>query len=282
MKGLGIIVILILVSVRGFPQAQINTKRFEIRDLPDRTLKVVMTGNICLDTALRGAVKDCWTVSPYEFCDMEEFDALKGDADYYFLVAAPGKEGRQGARDVMMLRLLKGGQKAGKGMDKMLGVVSAPLCPAGQPPGREVVFLHDLVCIVQSFAVRAMESEIGACRGLRTNVGNMSGAYGMRIVFAESDVSFDRDDPDFENLERRNVFVVSDMEEGMEVLNMSRNTLVSYSVHPLHPIMSGKKSFCYNMLMDPSTRELYYFRRYRITGRSGAGFRKGDLIRILR
>ncbi len=277
MKKLLTILLAVSIPLTGFSQAQINTKKFELGDFTEKILKVVLTGNAEYDSALYYAVKNCWHISPYEFCGVEEFNVRKCDSDYYFLITAPDPARRGNESGMIMLRLVKGGKRANKGINRMLKVVSVPLCPSDKPLDREKAFLPSLVEVIQNHSVKAMEKEIDAYCGLRSNQKKMSKAYKMRIVFAESDVAFDLADPELTDMEKRNLFVVSDKDEGFVVMNKVRNTLVSYSVHP---ILADQTSYCYNMLINPKTREQYYYRKYRIGSKSEAGFQKEDLLNI--
>ena len=55
------------------------------------------------------------------------------------------------------------------------------------------------------------------------------------------------------------------------------NTLVSYVVAPTTP---GPGSYCYKMLIDPHSAELYYFRKHRISKTDSPGFLVEDIKRI--
>ena len=67
----------ILMCLGAMAQGRIETKKFRISDFSDRITKVVMTGNEFIDAALRQEVMNRWTLSPYEFCTLAEFEANK-------------------------------------------------------------------------------------------------------------------------------------------------------------------------------------------------------------
>ena len=54
---------------------------------------------------------------------------------------------------------------------------------------------------------------------------------------------------------------------------------MSYTVTPYE---AGPGSFCYKMLIDAGTHELYYYRKQRISRSAGAGFLPEELSRIAR
>lgn len=55
------------------------------------------------------------------------------------------------------------------------------------------------------------------------------------------------------------------------------NTIISYVAAPTNP-KAG--SYCYKMLINPQTYELYFFRKHRINSKYGAGFAEYDLRSI--
>jgi hypothetical protein len=79
MKKLLIILTAALMPIIAGAQAQINTKKVKISDFTQKTTKIVLTGNMFFDASLKDDVQAMWRTTPYEFCTMAEFDALKGN-----------------------------------------------------------------------------------------------------------------------------------------------------------------------------------------------------------
>ena len=71
-----------ILSFTAFGQAQIDTKKVKLADFTQKITKVVLTGNMLHDAALKREVAARWSASPYEFCTLTEFDELKSDANY--------------------------------------------------------------------------------------------------------------------------------------------------------------------------------------------------------
>ena len=125
----------VLMPAAMFSQAQITTKKMKLEDFPEKVTKVVLSGNIFVDGSIEDAVKNRWTISPYEFCSMEEFEALKGKEDYYFLMTVTGQFRKEVEPGLLMLSLVKGGKGSDLSLDKMLEVVTIPICSAEYPSG---------------------------------------------------------------------------------------------------------------------------------------------------
>lgn len=275
--------ILLLMIMTAMPlimsaQAQIVTKDAKIEDFQEKTTKIVLTGNEFFDSALSEEIRTRWNISPYEFCTLEDFNSLKESSDYYFLLCVKSRFRKEPEPGIQMLTLIKGGEKADKGLGKMLELVSIPLCSARYPSGREMIFLPALIDIMQEQVIHVLSSSISAYSSLSEASGNMSDARDMSIVFSEDDLS---DEVTEEMLSQyfHDGIILSD-ETGADdlMLGNMENTLVSYTVAPFEP--TAGSSFCYKMLIDAGTHELYYFKKHRITKKAGPGFLPEDLMRI--
>ena len=238
----------VLIPVSMFSQAQITTKKMKLEDFPEKVTKVVLSGNMFIDGAIEDAVKNRWTVSPYEFCSFQEFESLKGKEDYYFLMVVTGQFRKESVPGLAMLSLVKGGKGSDLSLDKMLEVVTVPICSADYPSGREITFMPALIDIVQNHVLASMERDYSAYGGLETNSTRLDAARSKRIVDAL-------------------------LEAGVS------NTLVSYTVSPYD---AGPGSYCYKMLVDTQTHSLYYYRKHRISKNAGPGFLPEDISRIAR
>ena len=259
-------------------QAQIVTKDAKIEDFQEKTTKIVLTGNEFFDSALSEEIRTRWNISPYEFCTLEDFNSLKESSDYYFLMCVKSRFKKEPEPGIQMLTLIKGGEKADKGLGKMLELVSIPLCSARYPSGREMIFLPALIDIMQEQVIHVLSSSISAYSSLSEASGNMSDARDMSIVFSEDDLS-DEVTEDMLSQYFHDGIILSD-ETGADdlMLGNMENTLVSYTVTPFEP--TAGSSFCYKMLIDAGTHELYYFKKHRITKKAGPGFLPEDLMRI--
>ena len=82
MRRLFILITAVLLPLLASAQAQINTKKVKIADFTEKTTKIVLTGNDFYDIKLRKEITAGWTLSPYEFCTLEEFNSLKTSDNY--------------------------------------------------------------------------------------------------------------------------------------------------------------------------------------------------------
>lgn len=261
-----------IMTASAFAQAQIDTKKVKISDFTQKVTKVVLTGSALYDGVLQDEVAARWRISPYEYCTIDEFNSLKGSDKYYFLITTKGQFKKEAEPSLQFLTLVKGGSNASKGIDEMLEIVSMPISSADDPSGRELVFLPVFLTIIQEYTLDSMDRDYSAYLGLSNYTSNISKASEKNIVFSENDIA-----PNVEMGDCAS-FVVTDEDSADEmIMNNAQNTLVSYVVAPAEPVNG---SFCYKMLIDAQTYELYYYRKHRISAKSGAGFLPYDIRSI--
>lgn len=261
-----------IMTASAFAQAQIDTKKVKISDFTQKVTKVVLTGSALYDGVLQDEVAARWRISPYEYCTIDEFNSLKGSDKYYFLITTKGQFKKEAEPSLQFLTLVKGGSNASKGIDEMLEIVSMPISSADDPSGRELVFLPVFLTIIQEYTLDSMDRDYSAYLGLNNYTSNISKASEKNIVFSENDIA-----PNVEMGDCASFNVTDEDSADEMIMNNAQNTLVSYVVAPAEPVNG---SFCYKMLIDAQTYELYYYRKHRISAKSGAGFLPYDIRSI--
>ena len=274
MKKLIILITALIMPLMAGAQAQITTKKVKIEDFTQKVTKVVLNGNPFYDTSFKDEVAARWRISPYEFCTLEEFEGLKGNDSYYFLILTQGQFRKETAPGLQFISLVKGGQGADKGIGDMLEVVSLPFASAEYPSGRELIFLPAFLDIIQSHTLEAMENDFNAYGGLSNTAQKLGKAGNMDIVISEDDLNslVSKEMTDSEGMT-----VTDEDDVDSYMLDEVSGTLVSYVVAPSEPV---KGSFCYKMLIDAQTHELYYYRKHKISPKAGVGFLPEDIERI--
>lgn len=275
MKRLMTLFALLSVSAGLFAQGRVTTRKHLFSDFPDKITKVVMTGGDVLDGALRQEVMDRWTASPFEFCPADEYASLRKSDAYYFLLVTDGQAKGEDEPMVRFLTLEKGGADSGDNVALRTEVISLPLCPVKGGDGRELVFLPAMVQGIQDFALKAGESEKVAYS--KTNWFNENyDRLGRikRIYLAEEDLSEKVSGKDRAKYLDEDIIVCSADEADKAYTDKTYNTLVSYTV--------SAGVWSYKMLFEADTDTLFYFRKHKITARSGEGFTSDDLKRMAR
>ena len=269
----------LLLTTDALGQAQITTRREKLKDFTSKTTKVVLTGDEFLDEAVKESVAATWTISPYEFCSNEEFQNLKGNADFYFLMVVKGQFRRESEPGIDMLTLVKGGEGADKSINDMFEVVSFPLRSTEDPSGREFVLLPAFLKIIQEHTTSLTDTEMKAY----SNIGakDSKRLRIKRIFFWAEDFAPQVDEQTKRSLDE-DILIKEDEDEVDEIFSEGTfNTVVSYVVAPSEPVNG---SICYKMLIGSDNHELYYFKKHKITAKSGKGFLSSDIksIKLLR
>lgn len=248
----------LLLTTDALGQAQITTRREKLKDFTSKTTKVVLTGDEFLDEAVKESVAATWTVSPYEFCSNEEFQNLKGNADFYFLMVVKGQFRRESEPGIDMLTLVKGGEGADKSINDMFEVVSFPLRSTEDPSGREFVLLPAFLKIIQEHTTSLTDTEMKAY----SNIGakDSKRLRIKRIFFWAEDFAPQVDEQTKRSLDE-DILIKEDEDEVDEIFSEGTfNTVVSYVVAPSEPVNG---SICYKMLIGSDNHELYYFKSTR-------------------
>ena len=277
MKRLFILITAVLLPLLAGAQAQINTKKVKIADFTEKTTKVVLTGNEFYDLKLRKEIAAGWTLSPYEFCTLDEFNSLRTSDNHYFLLTVDGQFKKENGPGITFLTLVKGGEGAAEGISRMLEIVSLPIASVEDPSGREFVFMPAFIDIIQDYTEASMSRDINGYMGLMSNTESFKTCPNAELVFAECDLAPDVDrafrDLNFDS----DMLVVDEDDADDKMAESATETLVSYVVAPSEPTNG---SYCYKMLIHPETHELYYFRKHKISNKYGAGFLQEDILRI--
>lgn len=277
MKKFLILIVAAVIPFLAGAQAQINTKKMKIADFPQKVTKVVLPGNTFYDSAFQEDVATRWRISPYEFCTLEEFESLKGNDQYYFMILTQGQFRKEKEPGIQFITLVKGGEGADKGINEMLEVATVPFAAADSPSGREITYLPALLDIIQSYVLGSMEKDFSNLGGLSNFATNISKASDMEIVFADEDLSNEITEEVIKK-EFDSMIQIMDVDDAEEVASEGRNnTLVSFVIAPEEPVAG---SFCYKLLIDAYNHELYYFRKHKISKKIGPGFLYEDIKRV--
>ena len=153
MKKILTMTLCLMAAVCAMAQGRVETRSYILGDFPDKVTKVVLPQDPILQSALKQEVVNVWNASAFEFCSEEEFDALKGGDNYYFLTVQAFKFKGEQEPGILFLSLLKGESHE---------VISLPLAPMEDSSGRELTYIGALVKAIQDYTLAAMESEATA------------------------------------------------------------------------------------------------------------------------
>lgn len=241
------VAMLILVSaLPASGQGKIYTRKMRLADFPTKTTKIVLEGNSFLELTLREEIAVHWRISPFEFCDQEEYGRLRNSSDHYFLTLAQ-EEG------LAYLILTKGGRKGEKDQLKQaFEVIRMPIASVDDPSGRELVFMGAFLDIIQHFVEQAMLSD-------KVAYGGLEAANGTKLKGKTAYLGPDAADEAY--------------------LQEKADALLGITIAPEEVSF---KTVCYKMLISADTHELLYYEKIRYKGPADGQFTDADARRFSR
>lgn len=274
-------IIAVLLAAAAFmpeaaAQAELMTKKKDIGDVSSKITKVYLTGDTFTSLMLKEEIEKSWSVSPYEFCDSEEFERCKTDTNYFFLTRILGHNRKEAEPSIEYLSLLRGGPEAEKGIDKMVEVISIPFKSLDDEDGRYPVFIPAFINIIQEHIPRVTRSDLAAYTAIYSYTRRIDDAAGMSIIFSDADLSAEVDEQVRARYFDEGISITSPEEADRAFENMTPGTLVSYTITP----EGVKGAYSYKMLISTEDYGLYYFRKHKVGRRTPGGFRKDDIRRI--
>ena len=272
------LILSMLFPVLLMGEGKVFTKKVRLADFTTKTTKVVLSGSALWDANLKNEITSRWHISPYEFCSVEEYEALKNKPDYYFLRTVRTTFKDETGPGLLFLSLIKGGKEdTPDPMSRTFEVVGAPVASTGVSTGREFLFLGAMVDVFQDFVLDAMESDRQAYAGLNTYNSRLAKSRAKKIFLSESDLGF-KFTPELRNRYLNANFRVVGENEADEIFQAGEpGTIVSFTVSPQD---AGSSSYCYKMLFDAGTHELVCYKRHRVTNTAWKGFLLSDIKTI--
>ena len=260
------------VAFSASAQAKLETKKFKISDLCERTMEMVLTGNTIVDAAYRDKAQDVWHISPYEFCTVEQFEQRKKSREYYFIVLTDNSFGKETSPGIKFLSMYKGDPKAREGVDGLYKITSVPFCSADWGDGREATVLPAMLNAIQQQALSILGKEFNIGEVIRVSGRNVLGDWPGKILIADCDLAFERNAD--ASAEPDSYVKITDPDTLSAAMADREDCLVGYVVAPENP---EKGSVCFTYLINAATYELHYMRRRNISNSSPAGFTRSEL-----
>lgn len=271
------ITVLMAITITLSAYGQLNTifsKKDDLTSFSSKTTKVVLSdGASIVDMILRDAVKENWTISPFEFATLDEFEEIKCDTNYFFLVKVTDMVDSQDDSAMEFLTLYKGADGGAKFEKNLPEILSLPIQSKDDQSGKIFAFLPSFIKIVQNHVEKVIEKRHSAYIGLSAYTDGMDGAKDKELLFCKEDFGFDITqemlDEDFNG--KAKLVTQEEIEDAL--VSKRAGTLVSLVVTSSSAPIGSE---CYKMMISTDTQELYMYRRHKITTKKRGGFTKED------
>lgn len=253
----------------------------DIRQFMSSTTCVVLEGgNTVYNAYIRQAVTEYWTVTPYEFISLSDFDKKRTDASFSFLILTETQPANdKSGSSYNFINLLQG--KNVPELGKMPEISAIPLSAGGEDDLEYGYKLGAILLFMQNHARLIAENPTMIGRRFLSYYNKFTPDVRSRKILAtETDLS-----PDIVSIDKvKSLYpydfeIVSEDEIVKAIREKSPNTMILHKVGPGEDAAAG---FCYKMLFGTDDSGLYYYDQHRIDKNNPNGLLPSDLKRFLR
>lgn len=253
----------------------------EIRQFMSSTTCVVLEGgNTVYNAYIRQAVTEYWTVTPYEFISLSDFDKKRTDASFSFLILTETQPANdKSGSSYNFINLLQG--KDVPELGKMPEISAIPLSAGGEDDLEYGYKLGAILLFMQNHARLIAENPTMIGRRFLSYYNRFTPDVRSRKILAtETDLS-----PDIVSIDKvKSLYpydfeIVSEDEIVKAIREKLPNTMILHKVGPGEDAVAG---FCYKMLFGTDDSGLYYYDQHRIDKNNPNGLLPSDLKRFLR
>ncbi|MDD4639031.1 MAG: hypothetical protein PHT63_04660 [Bacteroidales bacterium] len=275
MKRVTIVVISILMSVSLSGQRLFGGSGSDFGSFGKRVTKVVLQGNTLTDIVLADAVKKNWIISPYEFCYIEEYERIKEDTSFNFLLRTDGIFNKEYEPRLEYLTLIKGGPEFRKGLFMTTEYISLPFQSRDDVSGIAHAFLPAFLNIMQNHIISAQKG--GLAQSKRKSISSyLNELNGRQLIFGVDDIGYQTGEDEIKWTFRNRAEVSDNDIKENAMRDYTKNTAVSLVISP----GDSGGGYCYKLLIGSDNHKLYYFRKHRFNSGKQPGFTKKEIKQI--
>lgn len=253
--------------------------------------KLLLTSTTCIvlenspfseyNPAIREAVAGYWTLTPYEFINVDEFNKRRQDPSYSFLVLLETDYERDKSGSVFAFLNLVLGKKV-RNLEDMPEFCAVPLAFADDDADVEYGYkLGLLLRFIQQHAAVVIDNPRNpGVRVLKYYNQLVPEIAGKTILAREEDMESSVSTTEAISKIYSQPFIIVDEEEIMKAISGKRpNTLVLHKVGPPGELTGA---YVFKMLIGTDDARMYYFNTHKIDQKNPNGFLPSDLKRLAR
>ncbi|MBR5856147.1 MAG: hypothetical protein IKY70_02610 [Bacteroidales bacterium] len=272
-----IALVAILMAVPAISNAQVFSKKEDLKDLNSKTLMVVLENSSMINLTLKQAVEKEWELSKIAFCNLEEFEKIKTDSSYYFLVRVKGIFKKEREPSIEFLSLLKGGEEARMGLDEMYDVLSLPFQTIDDPDGYIIPYIDAYVNIIEAHVLRVQKHKIAATLGLGWYSNRLQELRNKTVLVNENDLSELITKEEANKILKDGGKVVEEDEIYDAIDNKKPKTAYTICIGPQ---VEQQGSYCYKMVISADSHDIFYYRKQKVNSKNPKGFLPEDIKKI--
>jgi hypothetical protein len=277
MRRIFLVLLLTAMTVSGYSQNPIKETREIFDNFGSKTTKVVVPSTSLADLMLRDAVERGWRISPFEFCTMEEYEKIRHNPDYFFLLRVEGKFRKELEPKIEYLTLIKGGPEVKRGLYSSKDMITLPLQRVDSDKTTHLHLLPVYIDVIQNHIYEVQSDLTLAFKGNTIYSDRVDELKDKELLFPMEYLNYSVSENRFLSQFLNNIKIVdeSDVERAFE--ESRENTVVPLLITPGD---ESRGSYCYKILVGTDDHRLYFFRRHKISRWISSGFTREDIRKI--
>jgi hypothetical protein len=282
MKNIILLTLVILLAGNAGINAQgpLPTADEASQFLKSKTYVVLENSPFSLyNPAVKEAVNSYWTITPFEFIGIDEFNKLRQDPMHSFLVLTETDYERDKSGSTFAFINLLMGKKV-RGLEEMPEFCAIPLDFAGEDADAEYGYKLGIILrfIQQHAQVIINNPKTPGIRFLKYYNQFVPEISEKTILARAGDMEEALSDEEAIGKIYPYPFKIVDEEAIKEAISEKRpNTLILHKVGPPEDITGA---FVFKMLIGTDDARMYYFNNHKIDARNANGFITADMRRI--
>jgi hypothetical protein len=232
------------------------------------------------NSLVKEALKTFWTITPYEFIDVKEFNKRRTDPAYSFIVLTETNFDKDKSGSVFNFLNLLQGQKVDK-LSENPEICAVPLSFAGEDDLGYSYKLGAILAFMQKHARLISEDpSLTGRKYLKFYNENVPKVSGKTILVMEEDLDpAIASESALKSLYPYSISIVSEEEIVKAISEKRSNTLI---LHKVGPVGEYKTGYCFKMLIGTDDSEMYYYNQHMINPKNPNGLLEADMKRLAR
>jgi hypothetical protein len=227
---------------------------------------------------IREAVKAFWTLTPYEFIEVKDFNVLRLRPEYSFIVLTQTNYNRDKSNSLFnFINLLQG--KSVNKLGEMPEICAVPLSFAGENDLEYTYKLGAILLFMQKHArMISDDPSLTGRKYLRYYNRFIPDVQNKTILVKREDLVSEISSAGSVNaIYPYKIEIVSDDDIVKAIKDKTPNTLILHKVGPAGESNSG---YCFKMLIGTDDSNMYYYNQHTIDKSSPNGLLPADLERL--
>ena len=227
---------------------------------------------------IKDAVKSYWTITPYEFIDLKDFNIRRLKPEYSFIVLTETNFDKDKSNSLFNFINLLQGKNVNK-LGEMPEICAVPLSFAGEADIEYSYKLGAILSFMQKHAQLITEDpSLTGRKYLKYYNDNIPEVQNKKILVKEEDLApaistIDR----IKSIYNKEIEIVSEEDIVNAIKGKLPNTLILHKVGPVGDRNSG---YCFKMLIGTDDANMYYYNQHKIDKANPDGLLPADLKRL--